>query len=86
MSKAARYPDGKKIALYAAIGKRVHERRKSSGLSLRALAERIGATDSSIDKLEKGETPSLWLLTRLAEEFDCSLDDLVPVLASAEGG
>lgn len=81
---APRYADGKKIALYAAIGRECRARRERAGIGLRSLADRIGVSHGTICKLEDGTTVPVALLVALAEEWDCTLDDLVPVTADAE--
>lgn len=77
---APRYGDGKKIALYAAIGNACRARRESAGVGLRALADRIGVSHGTMGKLEDGTTVPVALLVALAEEWDCTLDELVPVV------
>lgn len=76
---APRYGDGKKIALLAAIGSTCRAQREALGVSQRELARRLGVSDGAINKLEDGTIVPIWLVIALAEEWDCTLDDLVPV-------
>jgi putative transcriptional regulator len=74
------YPDGKKIRLYAAVGTRVQCHRETAGLSQSDLAERIGVSKSTLGKVEDGQACPLHVLVALADVFDVTLDELVPVL------
>lgn len=76
---APRYGDGKKIALYAAIGRECKARRERAGIGLRTFADRLGVSHGSMGKLEDGQTVPVALLVAIAEEWDCTLDELVPV-------
>ena len=50
------------------IGERLLRARKAAGLSLRALAEQVGVSQTAINKYEKGElTPSSGQLLKLAK-------------------
>jgi transcriptional regulator with XRE-family HTH domain len=61
-----------------AVGARLRALREERGLSQRALAERLLASNSLIAKYEAGvHTPPLPALVRLAAIFDVSLDHLV---------
>lgn len=52
--------------------------RKQTGLTRKALADRIGYTDKAIEKWEAGQSqPPLAVLCRLAEEFGVGLEELV---------
>jgi transcriptional regulator with XRE-family HTH domain len=60
------------------VGARLRALREERGLSQRALAERLQASNSIIAKYEAGvHTPPLSVLVRLAAIFDVSLDHLV---------
>ena len=57
---------------------RLHDLRKQSGLSQKALSEILGVTDAAVTLLEKAKrSPSFEVLTALADYFDVSLDYLV---------
>ena len=57
----------------------LRERIRRSGLSQYTLAERIGITKSMLNNYVTGRTiPSTNILNRLAEELNCSADDLIP--------
>lgn len=78
-----RHPDAKKVALNAAIGQQVRERRKAAKLTQDALSARIGIRDSTLHHIEDGDGCPVHTLVALADVFDCTLDDLVPVLTEA---
>ena len=57
------------------IGMRMKELRESIGISQAVLAERINATQSSVNRYENGQSPPpLDYLRRFADFFDVSLD------------
>ena len=63
---------------YAAMGRRIHERRRELKLTQERLAERTEVSASFVGHLERGEKiPSVDTLARLAEALDVSLDFLV---------
>lgn len=51
--------------------------REASGLTQSELASAVGVTRQSINAIERGRyNPSLELALKLAEEFDCAVEDL----------
>jgi len=63
---------------YPEVGERLRERRRARGLSLRALAERLGVSPSLISQIERGRArPSVSTLFALVTELDASLDELL---------
>ena len=55
----------------------IKERREALGLSQEQLAERLGVTQTSEHKWERGKAmPSTAKLPKLAELFHCTIDDL----------
>lgn len=63
---------------YPQIGERLRARRQQQGLSLRALAERLGVSPSLISQIERGRAnPSVSTLYALVAELDVSLDELL---------
>ena len=80
-----RHVDGKKIQLYAAVGVRLREVRDEQGYTLAELAERTGIAKTRLSKIEEGATACpLHILVALADVYDTTLDDLVPVLTGKE--
>lgn len=76
------YPDAEKIRLYASVGAAIREKRKEAGLSVMKCAAEVGVSKSTLENYEHGVTPpTLLALYRLTMALDCSLDDLMPVLA-----
>jgi DNA-binding Xre family transcriptional regulator len=75
-----RYPDGKKIRLYRAIGDRVREMAKRQDLTLAELARRIGMSSDALRHISEGMSCPAHVLVAIAEELDCTVDDLIPVL------
>jgi len=68
----ARRPD------YPQIGGQLRLRRRELGLSLRALAERLGVSPSLISQIERGRAnPSVSTLYSIVGELDVSLDELL---------
>ncbi|HEX2221472.1 MAG TPA: XRE family transcriptional regulator [Candidatus Limnocylindria bacterium] len=63
---------------YAEIGERLRGARRSHGLSLRGLAERLGVSPSLISQVETGRArPSVSTLYAIASELGISLDELL---------
>ena len=63
---------------YGEMGDRLRQYRKERGLSLRALAERLGVSPSLISQVETGRAkPSVSTLYAIASELGISLDDLL---------
>ena len=80
-----RHVDGKKIQLYAAVGTRLREMRDAEGYTLAELSDRSGIAKTQLSKIEEGATACpLHVLVALAEVYDATLDDLVPVLTDYE--
>jgi transcriptional regulator with XRE-family HTH domain len=70
---------------YGAIGGHLREVRMARGLSLRALAERVGVSPSLISQVETGRArPSVRTLYAIASELRISLDELLFPDAAAE--
>ena len=60
------------------MGDRLREARQARGLSLRALAERLGVSPSLISQVETGRAkPSVSTLYAIASELGISLDELL---------
>jgi transcriptional regulator with XRE-family HTH domain/mannose-6-phosphate isomerase-like protein (cupin superfamily) len=63
---------------YRGIGDRLRTARTERGLSLRALADRLGVSASLISQVERGlARPSVNTLYAMARELDVSLDELL---------
>ncbi len=63
---------------YSEMGDRLRAARRAHGLSLRALADRLGISPSLISQVETGRAkPSVNTLYALASELGISLDDLL---------
>lgn len=76
-----KYPDGNRIRLYACVAEVLKKRREEEGFTLRDLEEEIGVSHSTLAKIEEGTTACpLHVLVALAYVYDCTLDDLVPVI------
>ena len=74
---------------YGEIGDHIREVRQASGLSLRALAARLGVSPSLISQVETGKArPSVRTLYAIANELGISLDELLfsDARATAERG
>lgn len=63
----------------AHMGEYIARRRDALGLSLDALAERIGCSKAHVWELEKGRSknPTLWMVLALCDGLQCSLNDLL---------
>ena len=56
----------------------LRKRRIAKGLTMKALGEEVGVSESAIGMIETGKRkPSFELLLILGEALDCSVDDLV---------
>lgn len=63
---------------YGEMGDRIREARQGRGLSLRALADRVGVSPSLISQVETGRAkPSVSTLYAIAAELGISLDELL---------
>jgi transcriptional regulator with XRE-family HTH domain len=63
---------------YPEIGEQLRARRHALGLSLRALADRLGVSPSLISQIERGRAnPSVSTLYAIVAELDVSLDELL---------
>jgi transcriptional regulator with XRE-family HTH domain len=82
-----KHPEAWKTRLYFLSGQRLRERREGAGMSVRELAEQICVTRTSIEKFESGETPITFAaLYKATEVFDCTADDLMPVMTEDLAG
>lgn len=78
-----RHPEADRVRLHATVGRTIRLKRAAAGISLRMLAPLVGVSTNYLDKIEEGQSPCpLHVLVRLADVFDCTLDDLVPVQAA----
>jgi transcriptional regulator with XRE-family HTH domain len=69
------------------MGERLRDARAARGLSLRALADRLGVSPSLISQVERGlAKPSVNTLYALASELEISLDELLFVDARPSRG
>ncbi len=75
-----RPPDGNRIRLYAAVAGALRSQRDAAGLSLTKLAAKSGIATAQLAKIEEGQACPLHVLVALADVYDTTLDDLVPVL------
>lgn len=76
----------KKLQFYRVVGERVRALREREKLSQSRLADMIKLNGSTINNVEIGATCSLYVLALLAEAFDVTLDELVPIDATADIG
>jgi len=77
-----KHPDGKRIAFNAHVGDRIKATRMASGASLRVMAEALGISSGTLNRIEDGITPCpLYVLAQIAEALDVTLDELVPTEA-----
>lgn len=59
---------------------RMKELRKSAGLTMRELGQKVGVTESTVSLYESGKRePSQTVLKALADALDCSVDYLLGV-------
>ncbi|MGC8707044.1 MAG: helix-turn-helix domain-containing protein, partial [Desulfurella sp.] len=53
------------------MSEKIKAQRKKKGLTLKALAEKVGCTDAYISQIETGKAmPSISILKKLAESLD----------------
>lgn len=69
----------RRAAICAAIGERVQRFREDAGLTRLQLARAAGLGVESLRSIESGMGCPAAVLVILAEELDCTLDELVPV-------
>jgi transcriptional regulator with XRE-family HTH domain len=63
---------------YSGLGEHLRAARRAHGLSLRALADRLGVSPSLISQVETGRArPSVSTLYAIASELDISLDEIL---------
>src|ERR1700712_5785620 len=82
-AKSASAPDtggrsnGGRESLAEAVGEGLRQHRQEAGMSLRALARKVGVPPSLISQIEHGKaTPSVATLYAIVSELDISLDEL----------
>lgn len=62
------------------IGENLVRLRRSAGMTQTQLADKLGYTDKAVSKWECGDAvPDIWVLTRVAQEFGVTVDDLLTV-------
>lgn len=72
---------------YGPMGDRLREARQARGLSLRALASRLGVSPSLISQVETGRArPSVSTLYAIVQELGISLDELLFIDAGTPAG
>jgi transcriptional regulator with XRE-family HTH domain len=85
--RVARATVNGRLPEYADMGDRLREARVARGLSLRALAERLGVSPSLISQVETGRArPSVSTLYAIATSLGISLDELLFVDARRPAG
>lgn len=67
--------------LYESIGWRMAEVRANRQIPLTDAAEKLHISARQLRKFESGACVPVWVLVALAEHYDCTLDDLVPVVS-----
>jgi transcriptional regulator with XRE-family HTH domain len=76
-----RHPDAKKIRFAQLVGSTLRAKRQEAGISVRVAAAHTGQSPGTLTKVEDGQqTCTLFALAALAELYDCSLDELCPVM------
>ncbi len=75
-----RHPNAQKTRLYTAVGRKLQRVREDAGLTLRALEALTEITASQLGSIENGSACPLHVIVKLADAYDLTLDDLVPVL------
>lgn len=67
------------IEITAHMATYIHVRRHELGLSLEALAARIGSSKAHIWALERRQSknPTLWMILALCDGLQCSLNSLI---------
>ncbi len=83
-SRASRPPAIPEADL-AAISAAVTARRTAAGLSGYALARDAGISPAALQKIERGNPPSLGTLIQLARALGCTVGDLAPVPVAPRG-
>lgn len=78
--------DAHKDHFHLTVGREIRKRREAEGFTTLDLARLVGVNHNVINHAEQGVNVSLFVLARMAEEFDCTLDDLVPVEATTLPG
>ena len=67
------------------IGKNIARLRKEMGLTQGELGEKIGVSNQAVSKWESEMcSPDIMLLPKLADVFECSIDDLFDYLPKKE--
>lgn len=62
------------------IGENLVRLRRGAGMTQTQLADKLGYTDKAVSKWECGDAvPDIWVLTRVAQEFGVTVDDLLTV-------
>lgn len=60
------------------VARNIRKKRLEKGLSRNALATRMGCGKSNIGNWENAKNmPTLWFLCLLADELECSVDELM---------
>ncbi len=71
--------DAYKIELFARTGANVKARRLAAGLSCHQMADKLKININTYRSLEEGLGIPFATLAKVADIFDCTLDDLAPV-------
>ena len=75
--------DGQQDEFYRIVGETIREARQRAGVRICDLSRETGLSDNAIQSAEMGETCSAWVLAKIAEGLDLTIDDLVPLDAVA---
>ena len=63
------------------VGATIKLTREAADLTVEQLSRALSVSEQYMYTIERGDTACpLWALYRIAEELDCTLDDLCPVL------
>ena len=83
VKSSAKFADAMvKDRFHKLVGDRVWHVREEAGISQSALAREIGASQSTINNIETGQSCSLFVLALVAEALDVTLDELIPLEAT----
>jgi transcriptional regulator with XRE-family HTH domain len=73
-----RYPDGKKILLYAKVGATLVRLRQGRGVTIDQVCKALDMTRGALQKLEEGTTCPLYAVAALADFYGVSIAEVVP--------
>lgn len=78
---ATQHAGPEKDRFYVVVGEAIRAARMHAGMSISMLSKACGLNQNTLGHIEDGSTCSLFIIAKVAEALDMTIDELVPLEA-----